>query len=453
MAQGKNFSICLIFVAIFFMADTVSASGDSPEARTITISEGIRLVAKDSRLLKISFVDNDMAFADSLIARSALLPQLNVSLKQSFLKFQPASKLNDSNLPTAQRESLSYGFLVYQTLFDFGKTIANYRAAKETFQAQKSATESVKKLAILEFITSYFDLLESEKMIKVAEKEMESLIAYLNDVKHLVEQGAAIKNDFLPAQVKLADSRKRLIVARNARNNLAARLNNILALPIREKIAVKDVTMNIPVIPEFEDAWRTAQEQRPEIAVISDKLKAVDFSVKAKKANSYPTIYAQGGYAYTENKFQTHQDNLNINLGANIDLFDGGLTQAEVYKERSIQRGLKEQGLKLAEDIKLEIEDSYLGLKDAKEKTLVAKDALRQAAENVRVMRAKYADGAATPTDVLEAIVLETSAQTNYYNAEYEIKRNYTKLLYSMGIDLSLVYDTMGQNENESQGK
>ena len=423
----------------------------SQEPRLITIPEGIRLVMKDSRLLKISLADKDMVFADSLMARSVLLPQLNATVNESFLKFQPTAKSGGTRMPTGERQSISYGFDVYQTLFDFGKAISNYRAAQELFNAGILNTERVRKLAVLEFVIAYFDVLQAEKLIQVAQKEAESLTAYLHDVEHLYEQGVAIKNDLLPAQVRLADAKQKLIVARNIRETSTAKLNNIMGLPIREKLRVEDIQMSAPSVPELEDAWHTAQAQRPEITIISDQLKASALREKSKIAGNYPTLYARGGYAYTENIYQVHQDNMNLNLGAKMDVFDGGFTQAEVYKERSRHKGLQEQRDKLIEDIKLEIEDSYLGLNDAKEKVAVARDALKQAEENVRVMRVKYAEGEATSTDVLEAITLQTNAQTNYHNADYELKRNYAKLMYSMGIDLALIYDTIKLNEDKSK--
>jgi outer membrane protein TolC len=450
---GRYLTLLTLLAIDFLLVVSFSDAEESQEPRLITISDGIRMVMKDSRLLKISLASNDTASADALIARSALLPQVSISFTDSFLRFQPGAKLGASSLPSAEKKSVSYGLLVYQTFFDFGKTLSNYRAAKETLAAQKANSEQVKKLAVLEFVVAYFDILEAEKLIQVAEKEAQSLAAYLSDVRHLYEQGAAVKNDLLPAQVKLADARRRLIVARNARHNLAARLNNILALPVREKIAVQDVKMSLPAVPEFEQAWRSAQEQRPELAIISDKIKAAALSEKAQQAKRYPAFYAQAGYAYKENKFQTHQDNINLDLGANMDLFDGGLIQANVYKARSLLRGFEEQKSKLTDDIKLEIEESFIGFKDAREKVLVAKEVLQQAGENVRVMRAKYKEGVATTTDVLEAIALQTSAETNYYTAEYELKRNYTKLMYSMGIDLALVYDTIDFKQDESKGK
>jgi outer membrane protein len=123
-----------------------------------------------------------------------------------------------------------------------------------------------------------------------------------------------------------------------------------------------------------------------------------------------------------------------------MNLYDGGKTGAEIMKERYMHKQLNEQKNKLVDDIRYEVKDSYLGVKDAIEKLNVAKDALAQAEENVRFYRVKYNNGAATSTDVLEAITLQTRAETNYYSADYELKRSHAKLTYSVGNDLTSIY-------------
>ena len=421
---------------------------EETQGRLITLPDGINIVLKDSRLLKVSLFDKDIALEDSFIARSALLPQVSASLIQSFLNNQPAAKFGAVSVNTSQKESLSYGFDVYQTLFDFGKSLFNYKAQAHLIDASKASIEAVKRVAVLEFIISYFDVLEAGKMIQVDEKETESLTAYLSDIQHMYENGAAIKNDLLPAKVKLADAKQRLIAARNAKSVASVRLNNILALPLREEIKVQDIDMNEPRIPEMEEAWKTAQSQRPEIKLLGEQISASSLREKARFVQNYPVLFADGGYSYAENKYMVHQDEFFLNLGAKADLFDGGASRALLSKERFIQRQLLEQKVKLIEDIKFEVQDSYLALKDAGEKVLVARDALTEADENVRVNRVKYTEGIATSTDVLEAITLQTNAQTNYYRADYELKRNYAKLMYSAGIDLPLIYEKLSKESD-----
>ena len=416
------------------------------ESKSITISEGIKMVLKDNRLVKAALFDEDIAFEDSLLSRSALLPNLSANVIKTFNQFQPASKISGANVFTADKDPYSFGFDVYQTLFDFNKSLYGYRAAKQLSEAHKANTETVRKLATLEFIIAYFDLLETEKMIAVAEKEAESLAAYLSDAQHLYEHGVVVQNDLLPAKVRLADAKQKLISVRNSRETAAGRLNNILALPIRGEISAQDIRMAPPQLPEIEEAFKIAQKQRPEVMFFEDRIKASVLNETVKKFKNFPVIFADAGYAFTKNQYLVNEGNSYVKLGAKADLYDGGAAQADLAKERARGKQLKEQKDKLIEDIKFEVEDSFLGLKNACEKALVAKEALAQAEENVRVYRLKYAAGSATATEVLEAITLQTKAQTNYYSDDYELKRNYAKLMYSMGIDLALIYERMEKN-------
>jgi len=449
--KAKFSIITFLLISCYFQFSGAKEALSGPVGeggRVITISQGIEMVLKDSRLLKIALSDNEMAYQDSLIARSALLPHLSVSAAETYFKFQPAAKFGTQAVNTAQRNSFSYGFDVYQTLFDFGRSLSDYRAAKEMALVFKAHTESVKRVATLEFIVAYFNLLEAERMISVFEKETESITSYLNDIENLYREGVVIKNDLLPAKLRLADAKQKLIAARNEREIAAARLNNILALPLREKITAQDMEMPPPEFPEMDDAWKTAQACRPEVTFYQDQIQASVLSEKARAVGNLPTVFAEGQYLNAENEYQVHQDNFQTVLGAKMDLYDGGLNRAQLLKERSRQMQLKEQKDKLVEDIKFEIEDSYFALKDACEKVTVANDALEQAEENVRVYRVKYNAGSATPTEVLEAITEQTKARTNYYKDDYELKRSYAKLMYSMGIDLTLIYEKMENGKN-----
>lgn len=412
----------------------------SEENRIITISDGISMVLRDSRLVKIEISNKDMSFEDTIIALSPLLPHLNTSMTKTYNQYTPAMIFGGTNVPMGDQNPLSWGIDIYQTLFDFGKSISNYKASTESFHASKAKVESVKRTITLEFITAYFNLLESEKMITVAEKEVDSLTAYLNDMNHLYEEGVIVKNDLLPAMVNLADARQKFIAAGNRREDAAASLSTMLTLPLTESIIVQDVESEIPQLPDLVDAWNTAEAHRPEVSFFNKEIRSSILRERAKTVENLPTIFADGGYSYTQNKYMVHQDDAYLTLGAKMDLYDGGATGAEIMKERYMHKKLQEQKNKLIDDIRYEVKDSRLGVRDAIEKLGVAKTALAQAEENVRFYRVKYNNGVATSTDVLEAISLQTKAQTNYYSANYELKRSYARLIYSLGSDLTALY-------------
>ena len=435
----KKYTLGLI--ALFFVLNRPDPACCAQDDNYIlTVSDGISMVLKDSRLVKIEISDKDVSFEDTLIALSPLLPHLSMNMVKTYNRYTPAMIFGPTSVPMGDKDPISFGVDVYQTLFDFGKNISGYTASTESFHSRKAKVESVKRAVTLEFITTYFNLLETEKMITVAEKEVDSLTSYLNDMGHLYEQGVIVKNDLLPARVKLADAKQRFIAAGNGRESVAAGLGTILTLPLTKNIVAKDIASKIPQLPELADAWSAAETHRPEILYYNNQIKSSILKERAKTVENLPTFFVDGGYAYNQNKYMVHQDNTFINLGAKMDLYDGGMTAAEIMKERYLHKKLQEQKNKLIDDIRYEVKNSLLGVKDAIEKLNVAKDALAQSEENVRFYRVKYNNGVATSTDVLEAISLQTKAQTNYYSADYELKRSYAKLVYSMGSDLAAIY-------------
>ncbi|MFA6320341.1 MAG: TolC family protein [Candidatus Omnitrophota bacterium] len=436
-----NFIVFVVSFPLCVYGAEAAASVGEKGGRLLTIPEGISIVLKDSRLIKIETFGKDMSFDDTLIALSPLLPHLSANIGKTYQRYTPTMMFGSMAVPMGDQNPVSGGIDIYQTLFDFGRSISNYKASTEMLNARKASVESVKRTVTLEFVVSYFDLLETEKMIDVAKKEVDSLTSYLNDMQHLYEQGVIVENDLLPAKVKLADARQKLIASGNRREIVAAGINTMLTMPLTEDVTTRDVNTQMPALPELTDAWSSAEAKRPEILFFNKQIKSSALREQARTVQNLPTVFVDGGYAYTQNQYMVHEDNAYVKFGAKMDLYDGGATGAEIMKERSLNKQLQEQRNKIVEDIRYEVKRSFLGLKDAIEKLEVAKGALRQAEENLRFYRVKYNNGVATSTDVLEAINLQTKAETNYYSAEYELKRCYAKLVYSMGDDLVSIYN------------
>jgi len=428
--------ILLTLFALFF-----SSNGFAEDtAGIITISEGLRLATDNNRLIKIASFNKDIASTDTLVARSRLLPSLNASFSQTYLAHQPGAVFGSQTAFLSQKDYLSYGINLYQTIYDFRANISRYEASKTALDVTKLDLVRIRNLVALDFINTYFDLLETEKMILVAQKEVERFEEHLKVAQSLYTEGVITKNDLLQAEVMLSDARQRLLTMKNMRSTTASKMNNILARPINAEVRVIDVPMNTSEALELEKAWKTAEAERSEIMIIDHELKILDLQETATKSEYYPKLFAQGGYNFTENRYQFPEGNWSLILGMNVNLFSGGSTKAEVSKVIYRREQLLEQKRKLVDDIKLEVEKSYLDLKNAIEKIQVTKDAASQAEENLRIQKIRYEEGIATSTDVVDAITLLTTAETNYCRAVYELRRAQAELQYAIGLDLVSTY-------------
>ena len=89
--------------------------------------------------------------------------------------------------------------------------------------------------------------------------------------------------------------------------------------------------------------------------------------------------------------------------------------------------------MKLLDDIRLEVKNAYLAMRDLEENIKTVELAIEQARENYRIFTERYKEQVSTQTDVLIAQTLLSRTQTNYYNALYDYKRAKAALLRAMG--------------------
>jgi len=102
-------------------------------------------------------------------------------LRQGDLAAVPAEvKVPAGSFPTSQDRFTTYGFKATQVLYDFGKTSSSISSAKYGLKAARSNLPDPNRAA-LEFIVSYFDLLEAEELLKVAQEEVTRYEAHRKD--------------------------------------------------------------------------------------------------------------------------------------------------------------------------------------------------------------------------------------------------------------------------------
>jgi outer membrane protein len=408
--------------------------------KMLTLSDGLKLATDNNRLIKIASIAKNIASVDTLAAKSRLLPNINASLNQTFLAHQPGALFDSQTAFLAEKNSLSYEIDIYQTIYDFGANLSRYKASKTIVDVTKLDMARIRNLVALNFINAYFDLLETEKMVVVAQKEAERFESHLKVAQSLYDEGAITKSDLLQAEVMLSDAKQRLVTVKNRRSFNSSNINNILARPVSAPVQVVDVPAGTSKVVEREKAWETAVKERSEIKIIDKQLRVLDFQKTVAKSGYYPTLFTQGRYNYTENRYEFPSENWSLILGVNLNVFSGGSTKAEVSKVLYQKQQLIEQKRKLIDDIRLEVEKNFLDLKNASEKIQVTKDAVGQAEENLRINKIRYEEGVGMSTDVVDAITLLTTAETNYYRAMYELQRARAGLQYAIGLDLVSIY-------------
>jgi outer membrane protein len=431
------------FLVLLLTPVLLAALSTVARAEVLTLGQGLKLATTNSRLIRISEREEDMTKEDALISRAKLLPEVNAFASLTSFARQPGAVFGSLSAPTSERSFPAYTLTVEQTLYDFQKNASRYKASMIGVDIRKIDTRRIRNIVGLSFAVTYFDLLESDRMVDVAEREVERVESHLRDTKNLYEQGVVTKNDVLQAEVRLADSRQRLLAAKNLSALNASQINNFLLRPLNSVVQPEDVDPSLlesRAVFDLQKAWDAAMRSRPELQIVDATLKAQDFEEKAQKADYLPQFFVKGEYDYMDNRYMIHEGNASVLFGMSINLYKGGSTKAEVAKIEYGKERLREQRKQLVDEINLEVKRYILDSETAKERVAATKDAVAQAEENLRINRVKYTEGVGTATDVLDAVTLLTVAETNYYRSLYDLMRAEAGVLYATGRDIAEIY-------------
>ncbi|MHB8843739.1 MAG: TolC family protein [Nitrospirota bacterium] len=406
----------------------------------LTLQEGLAIVTEQGRDVAIARSDEESAKSAVSLARSPWLPSLDIYGRETWLKNQPEARTPFGSMPTSQDQFSTFGFKATQVLYDFGKTSSSVNSAKYGLKAREAGTFRTRNRAALEFIVAYFDLLEANELLKVAQEEVTRYDAHGRDAAARFKAGVVTRNEVLQADVLLADSKQRLLTAENTRTLRAAKINSLLMRPLNEQVFPSEIVGHSLGPVTLDQAWAEAEQSNPDLRDLDARVRAKEESISSVRSEYLPTVYVSGGYEYMENQYQVHPDNWTVIAGVNINLFAGGSTSSKVGIARSEHLSLKLGREKLLDAVRLDVQAAWLDRESSDQKVQVAMAAVAQASENLRLQRLRYQQGVGTSTEVLDAVTLMTTAETNAWKANFGVKRAEAALQYTMGRDLAIAY-------------
>jgi outer membrane protein len=426
-----------VVLALFLlMPAAVLAEPPKTGGQSLTLSEAFQMAWKENANLKVSRLQELIAEQERIRARSGFFPTIKANTIQQVYDDPRKYLFPGSGFPPFTFLNRNYWestVTAEQTLFDFGATPSRYKKAAIGKEVAQMETQANRDDVFLLVAQTYFQVLRSEKFKTIAEQEVAQLRDHLKIAKDLHEFGVVTYNDVLQAEVALADARQRLISVRNAITNSQGSLNKLLGQPIHTVLRLKDE--NITPVPDLnlEDATQEALGARSDLKAAEGRVKQGEKTITEARAGHFPRVYAMGGQYHQQSKWVLHETQWFAILGLNWKIFSGFDTQAQVSQARERVNQLAVQKKDLAEQIKLEVQNAYLGLKETAERIAVTKDAVNQGEENLRLNEERYKEQVGTATDVIDAQTLLTRVRVNYSNALYDHQVQKAQMLRAIG--------------------
>ena len=435
-------------VALWIVSAASAQQAAEPSA--LTLQQAVKIALEKNPLRKAALADTRVASADVREARSVLMPRLMFSetatrgndpvyvfgskLRQQ--RFTAADfDLNKLNTPLPFG-NFSTRFGGSWNLFDSFASWHGVNRARQMSEAAGHQVERTDQEIVFRVVDSYYGVLLASKQLEVAEQAVKTSQSIMDRSQARFDSGLVVESDLLTAKVRMAARQQELIRARNNLDLARAQLSTAMGVPVDSLFqpteALAERTFPVPVLQEIE---KQALTNRPDFKRIQSEEAAQRQSVAMAKASFGPRVNAFTGWEMDNPTFVAGGGGNNWLGGVEVqfDIFQGGAKRAELARERALQERVTAMKQVASDGVRLEVRRAYYNLDSARQEVEVARAAIAQAQESLRINQNRYDGGLTTITDLLGAEEATRRSQTDYWEAVYRFHTGYANLELASG--------------------
>jgi outer membrane protein TolC len=323
-----------------------------------------------------------------------------------------------------------------QPLYTGGKLLNDYKYTRLGVDYTAIQMEVNRQDLILEVNEAYYQLIQSQKLLGVAEEAVRALESLRNQTMEFYKAGVVPKVDVLSTEGQLAQARIQKTQSLSDIQKYRATLNLLLRYPqetptqVEHDISYRPNSYNIPNI------YSVAAGNRLEIRQANISVDQAMALVKSSKADLLPTMAVQvAGSRFNDdwNPFDPEAVNDWRVQGILTWTFDMFRRRETVKERRASQARAFVAREQLVEQIMQEVKTAYEDMKRSESNIQDNRAAVEFRRESFRINQERYKEQVATYTEVLDAQRQLSLAEGDYYISLVAYRINQALLERRMG--------------------
>jgi outer membrane protein TolC len=414
------------------------APADTAGPTTFTLPDAIAFGLQNNPRLRSARAAIDRSRGQEQVAFAPFLPQLDVLNQDGVVSSTlapgvpgPVGFLLANN--NATRSYAETEVALQWTIYDFGRTGGHYRQSLALSQISRLQYSRAGQAIEFEVTAAYLQVLLAQASRRVQDDAVRRARATLDDTRARQAGGVALKEDVLRAEVQLSESQDALVVARQGEFNAQSRLNNAMGRNAALPLEVVDIAVQALLPHRLAEILEMAANQRPEVGVAQQAVAAAQDGREVARAEFLPRVLirAVAGHTDGDNVITGWQEGAGLHIEA--PLYYGGKHRGELRSADADIEAALADAQTILDAISLEVNLAYREAMAAHERIELARTAVVQAEENLRLVRVRYRNGNATPTDIVDSEAALTRSQQRFYSAGYSYLAGLARLDYAVG--------------------
>jgi outer membrane protein len=418
----------------------------SPDLPEMSLEQLLRIALDNQPSIRSAQAALQGANAQVGIARSDYFPTIDTTLIYNRSTSNTAGGVSATS-GNVQRRRVSdtsvnrqdFTARFSQNVFDSFRREGTVQAAREDQTAAKFDLSTSRQDVILNVQIAYYNYLLARRLVDVNQEAVRRNIQVLERAQGFFEVGTRPKIDVTRAQVDVANAELNLVRARNDVAVAFAALNNAIGVPDHPLYRVPEELeiLPLPLKPEeflatLEESSRRALENRTELRALRARIRAAEADLTVAKRNFLPFVSADANWSYRGQELP-YAPNwlvgatltvpvLNPPLFSQVDAAAANLASAQASEEIT------------AQNIVLEVQQSFVNLVSARERIRSAEVLLTSARENLDLAQGRYQVGVGPLIDVTDAEFALTQAESENIQAVVDFKIADARLRKAMGL-------------------
>jgi outer membrane protein TolC len=320
------------------------------------------------------------------------------------------------------------------TAFDSRQTHFQIRRASQLKQSAEFSAGRTSQETIYRTVSAYESVLIASREVEVARHAMETAQALYDLSRNRVNAGLVVESDALSAQVNLSQRKQDLIQAEGTRQAQWAELEAAvgISLPLGPE-SLEELKEQVFTAGALAEEIAQALQNRPDLASLAIETGARKTAVQSAKWDFGPRVNVFGSWQTDRHSFAGNGgENWMSGAELRVDLLPMAKRwQLEQEKVALLSAQAGEESARNM--VRVEVSRAYFGQQAAAQMLEVARGAMAQAAESLRILRNRYDAGLVSVTDVLRAEDADRQSQSGYWQAVYRNALSYAALRLATG--------------------
>ncbi|HWB96155.1 MAG TPA: TolC family protein [Bryobacteraceae bacterium] len=304
---------------------------------------------------------------------------------------------------------------VDQVVYDGGATRQTVRSAELMRDMSGEEDRHTRMEVIAGAARAYYGVVLSAESLRTANEAMRSAEADLARAAAVRQAGMSTDADVLSIRVHLAGVKEQEIRRAADLEVARAALNEALGLPLDVThsltTALTPAAAPVRTLAEFE---KQAIESRPESRGVDLAARLARTREQAARSALLPQVSVRGAFEADRQRFVTRGGaNWTAAVDLRWNLWNGFGDKARIAEAGHTARQAEAEKERAGSGIRLEVRRAWADLGAARERIAVARAAVEQAQESLRITQNRYSAGLSDVTDLLrtETALLESKTR------------------------------------------